>query len=119
MKATRTCLTVLALILGAPSTLAAADDWKPVARDQDMVLAYQATGNLVRLRFTNTGRAPMTVNWTLQVQLVTGKNVDNRGELTLDGGETEVVASTPYLDAGHPAEVRNVTGTITAKQVAR
>jgi hypothetical protein len=79
-------------------------------------LAYQATGNLARLRFTNTGNQPMTVSWKLLVQLGTGKNVDNQGELTLAAGETETVASVPYRDAGHPAEVKNVSGSIAAKK---
>jgi hypothetical protein len=117
MNAARTGLTALVLILGMALNPASAEDWKSITKDQGVELAYQATGNLARLRFTNSSNQPMTVNWKLQVQLGTGNSVDNQGELNLGAGETEIVASTPYRDAGHPAEVKSVSGTIAAKKM--
>jgi hypothetical protein len=116
MNATRTYLGALALLLLAASATALADDWAPVAKDQGVELAYQAVGNQVRLRLTNSGREPMTVAWKLRVQLASGTSVDNLGELNLAAGETETIASAPYRDAGQPVEVKNVTGTIAAKK---
>ena len=116
MITARTSFAVLALILATALNPASSNDWQPLATDQGVELAYQITGNLARLRFTNTSGQPMTVNWKLLVHLGTGKKVDSQGELMLTAGATEVVASTPYRDAGHPAEVTSVTGTIAAKK---
>ena len=116
MNIMRAIFATFALLLGTSLNLATADDWKALAKDHGVELAYQATGNLARLQFTNTSKQPMTVNWKLQVLLGTGTKVDNEGELTIDAGETEIVASAPYRDAGHPAAVKGVSGTIAAKK---
>jgi len=118
MKASQTYLASLALILAAAVAAAHADDWKPAAKDQGVELAYQAIGNQVRLRLTNTGREPMTATWKLRVLLASGTSVDNQGELNLAAGETETIASAPYRDAGQPVEVKSVAGTMTAKKMA-
>jgi hypothetical protein len=116
MKASRAYLTTLALVVAMASASVLADDWKPVAKDQGVELTYQAIGNQVRLRLTNTGREPMTVAWKLRVLLASGTSVDNLGELNLAAGETETIASAPYRDAGKPVEVKSVAGTLTAKK---
>jgi hypothetical protein len=116
MKASRAYLSALVLVAASASVLA--DDWRPAAKDQGVELAYQAIGNQVRLRLTNTAREPMTVTWKLRVLLASGTSVDNLGELNLAAGETETIASAPYRDAGQPVEVKNVSGTIAAKKTA-
>jgi len=116
MQSIRTVLPILALILGFAGLPAQADDWKPVTKDHGVELAYQAVGNIVRLRFTNTGQKAVMVSWKLGVQLANGKTVDNKGSLHLGGGESETVASGPYHDASGPQEVSGITGTIHTRQ---
>ena len=107
---------LLWIILAAVPAMA--EDWKNIAEDQGVQLTYSANGNLARLRFTNTNSEPMTVNWTTSVQLATGKRIDNKSELNLEAGETVIIAGGPYRDAGSPAEVKNVTGSLQAKKTA-
>lgn len=111
----RNCL--LAIVLGlAFAVPALAQDWKKIAQEKGVQLTYTASGNLAHLRFTNTNKEPMTVNWTTSVQLATGTRIDNKNELNLDAGETVVIAGGPYRDGGGPAEIKNVTGTLSAKK---
>ena len=105
------------LTLGSAPVLA--EDWKNIAQEQGVKLTYAAAGNLARLRFTNTNSEPMTVNWTTSVQLASGKRIENKSELNLDAGETIIIAGGPYRDAGSPAEIKNVTGTLRTKKAAR
>lgn len=106
-------LLFIAQLLGAP---AFAEDWKNIAKEHGVELTYEAVGNLARLRFTNTNSEPMTVRWTTNVQLSTGKRVENQSELSLDAGETVIIAGGPYRDAGNPVQIKNVTGSIRAKR---
>lgn len=105
---------LLGLMLAAVPVMA--EDWKDLAQAQGVQLTYAAVGNLTRLRFINTNAEPMTVHWTTSVQLATGKRIDNKSELNLDAGETVIIAGGPYRDAGSPAEVKNVTGSLQAKK---
>jgi hypothetical protein len=118
MKAMRTCLTAVVLTLGTTLVPVLADDWKPLAQEQGVVLTYQAIGNQVRLRLSNSTHDNMTATWKLRVLLASGTSVDNLGELNLAAGETETVASAPYHDATGPVEVKSVAGTLTAKKAA-
>jgi hypothetical protein len=111
-----TTLVLVAVLMASASVLA--DDWMPVAKDQGVELTYQAIGNQVRLRLTNTTREPMTATWKLRVLLASGTSVDNLGELNLAAGDTETIASAPYRDAGKPVEVKGVAGILTAKKTA-
>lgn len=105
------------LLLGLALTVPAwAQDWKNIAQEQGVRLTYAASGNLAHLRFTNTNTEPMTVHWTTSVQLATGTRINNKNELNLDAGETVVIAGGPYRDAGGPAEIKNVTGSLRAKK---
>ena len=106
-------LLFLVQFLGTP---AFAEDWKNIAKEHGVELTYEAVGNLARLRFTNTNSEPMTVRWTTNVQLSTGKRVENQSELSLDAGETVIIAGGPYRDAGNPVQIKNVTGSIRAKK---
>ena len=109
---------LVVLLLGLTLTVPAwARDWKEVAQEQGVQLTYAASGNLAHLRFTNTNTEPMTVHWTTSVQLATGTRIDNKNEINLDAGETVVIAGGPYRDAGGPAEVKNVTGSLRAKKI--
>lgn len=107
----------VALLLGLALAFPAwAQDWKNIAQEQGVQLTYATSGNLAQLRFTNTNTEPMTVHWTTSVQLATGKRIDNKNELNLDAGETVVIAGGPYRDTGGPAEIKNVTGSLSAKK---
>lgn len=106
---------LLGLALAVPSW---ARDWKDVAQAQGVQLTYATSGNLAHLRFINTNTEPMTVYWTTSVLLATGTRIDNKNELNLDAGETVVIAGGPYRDGGGPAEVKNVTGSLSAKKTA-
>ena len=106
----------LALILVLTAFPVLSEEWKSLAQDQDVVLVYQAFGNQVRLRLSNRRHEAVTATWKLNVQLTSGTQVDNVGELNLEAGETETIASAPYLDAGKPVEVKLVTGTLSAKR---
>jgi hypothetical protein len=116
MHATRSVLSVLTLILGLAAVPAQAGDWKPVAKDRGVELAYQAVGNIARLRFTNSSQKAVTVNWDLRVKLANGNTVDNKGNLQIGGGETETVVGGPFRDASGPQEVRGITGVIHTRQ---
>lgn len=108
---------LVTLVLGLAFAVPAwAQDWKNIAQEQGVLLTYAASGNLAHLRFTNTNKEPMTVHWTTSVQLATGKRIDNKNELNLDAGETVVIAGGPYRDGGSPAEIKNVTGSLSAKK---
>lgn len=108
---------LVALVLGLALAVPAwAQDWKNIAQEQGVQLTYAASGNLAHLRFTNTNKEPMTVHWTTSVQLATGKRIENKNELNLDAGETVVIAGGPYRDGGSPAEIKNVTGSLSAKK---
>lgn len=111
-------LVAILLWLMFAAVPAMAEDWKNIAQAHGVQLTYAAVGNLARLRFTNTNSEPMTVNWTTSVQLATGKRIDNKSELNLEAGETLIIAGGPYRDAGSPAEVKNVTGSLQAKKTA-
>lgn len=105
----------IALLLGLALTVPAfAQDWKKIAQEQGVQLTYAASGNLAHMRFTNTNNEPMTVYWTTSVQLATGTHINNKSELKLDAGETVVIAGGPYRDGGGPAEIKNVTGSLSA-----
>lgn len=107
----------VALLLGFTLAIPTwAQDWKIIAQEQGVELTYVASGNLAHLRFTNTNKEPMTVRWTTSVQLATGKRIDNKNELNLDAGETVVIAGGPYRDGSGPAEIKNVTGSLSAKK---
>jgi len=109
-------LVTLLFLVQFLSTPALAEDWKNIAKEHGVELTYEAVGNLARLRFTNTNSEPMTVHWTTNVQLSTGKRVENQSELSLDAGETVIIAGGPYRDAGNPVQIKNVTGSIRAKK---
>lgn len=114
----RNRVVTLMFLLPLGSAPALAEDWKNIAQEQGVHLTYEAVGNLARLRFTNTNSEPMTVNWTTSVQLASGKRIENKSELNLDAGETVVIAGGPYRDAGSPAEIKNVTGSLRTKKTA-
>lgn len=108
---------LVAILLGlAVAVPTLAQDWKKIAQEQGVQLTYAASGNLAHLRFTNTNNEPMTVQWTTSVQLATGTRIDNKNQLNLDAGETVVIAGGPYRDGGGPAEIKNVTGSLSAKK---
>ena len=113
----RVSLVALLLAGSLLAVPARADDWTPVAEDHGVRLAYQAVGNVARLRITNNNRAAADIAWKLKVQLVTGTEVDQEANLRVDAGQTVTVASGPYRDAGHPAEVKAVHGTARANPV--
>jgi hypothetical protein len=96
-----------------------ADDWKPIADRDGVAVSYEAVGNIARIRFANANPKPVSVSWQLQVRLATGTVVENRGELALTAGDSQVVASGPYRDGGHPAEVKSISGTVTTANAAR
>ena len=107
----------VALLLGLALAFSAwAQDWKNIAEEQGVQLTYTASGNLAQLRFTNTNTEPMTVQWTTSVHLATGKHIDNKNELNLDAGETVIIAGGPYRDTNGPAEIKNITGSLSAKK---
>jgi hypothetical protein len=114
MPTTHAALSILVLILGLAAVPAQADDWKSVAKDHGVELAYQAAGNIARLRFTNSDPIAATVNWDLKVHLAHGNVVDQKGHLRLAGGETETVVGGPFHDADGPQEVRAISGAIHA-----
>jgi hypothetical protein len=70
---------------------------------------------VARLRISNSNRTPASVAWTMQVQLGTGSSAERVGELDVAAGDTVVVATGPYTDAGHPAEVKSLSATTRVK----
>lgn len=108
-----TGIVLLSALLAATLQTAHAEEWKSIASDQGVKLEAQTIGNLARLRFTNTGKAAVQVNWKVETALTTKQKFDRQGELNLDSGESVVVANGPYRDASGPQAIQSVQGKMT------
>ena len=93
----------------------AADQWTLLASDLGGELAYEAEGNLLRLRVRNGGPQAAQLGWKAQITLENGISFERSGAFVLDPGAAEHLSLGPFRDGDAPARVKKVAGNLKAK----